>query len=188
MISTTMQRCSAIALAILLAGCAGAFAPNCEKFEQSRKETDYATHYSMSEPETAKRAREFKALGKAAAAAPLYRLALNTDEVSPCTHLKITKELYLQRNPGRGDALEETREFFAPSGKLIATRKEVVTDQLPKTGYYTATAPLPISEGMPAGKYRVTGRLVLKPRGNSRQAQVLARASAEFVVVPLKKK
>lgn len=176
-----------IAVAALLAGCANMFAPNCEKFDQSRKETDYATHYVVSEPETAKRTGEFKPLGKAAAAAPLYRLALNTDEVRPCTHLKITKEVFIQRNPGRGDVLEETREFFAGSGKLVATKKEIVTDQLPKTGYYTATVPLPIPETTPAGKYRIASRLTLKPRGNARQALVLARANVELVVAPLKK-
>jgi hypothetical protein len=188
MTSTLFRCCIFVAAGALLAGCASLFAPNCQKFEQSRKDTDYATHYAFSDSDSKKKAAEFKSLGKAPAAAPLYRIRLNTADVQPCTHLKLTKELFVQRNPGHGDVIEETREFFSGGGKLIATKKEVITDQLPATGYYSTTVPLPIPESAPPGKYRLASRLTIKPKGNAREMLVLARASADFSIAPLKKK
>lgn len=110
-----------------------------------------------------------------------YTLRLNRSTTHACEHLYLIKDLYLQRSR-ETLTLEEQREFYTAHGQLIATKRENVTDQLSKTGYYTASVPLPIPRGAPAGTYRVVSRLIATlPKG---RAQTLATTTAEFRVQP----
>ncbi len=187
---------SALALA-LLSGCASAppaptaaTAPKagtaeppsaCAAFEASRKTTRYTTVYRLAASDSDSAARNFKPLPAGEnARARHYTLRFDRDEVSPCNHLLMRKELYLQRIPKTALGFQETREFFAGDGTLIAVKNETLDNQLPATGYYVATVPLPIPANAPAGNYRVVTKLVMQ--NTNGKAQLLATTSANFVV------
>jgi hypothetical protein len=175
-----------LAVALLGSGCATLFPPDCAKFEEARKQTDYATQYQFSESKSKKLEKDFKPLAKnASAAAPLYRLEPGDKKVRTCTHLGLRKELYLQRRPNTGLVLEETREFYSENGTLIASKTENLGNQLDRSGYYSATVPLPIPESAPVGKYRIVSRLLLKSK-DGKQKTLLARTSTNFDVIARK--
>ncbi len=173
-----------VAAALLLGGCASLFPESCEQFEEHRKQTNYATDYTF---ESSKVDGDTKTLGKNdLAVAPHYQMTLGSDSVSPCTHVKIKKELVLVRRDNPNLIFEETREFFAADGTRIAVKNEVLTGQLDKSGRYAATVPLPIPKNAPPGKYRLTSTLTLKTKGSTKSS-VLARTAAVFQVTAGKK-
>jgi hypothetical protein len=178
---------SALLLAAFVSGCASLFAPDCARFERERPNTDYATHYQFSDTETNKKTPGIKALARhRMAAAPLYALNVSAPQARRCTYLRINKQLFFQRQARGRFEIEEVRDLYAGNGRRIATKKEFITAQLARTGYYTATVPLPILENTPPGTYRIVSRLMLKPHGNGKPV-TLARAEAQFNV-PEKKK
>lgn len=170
----------AFAAAVLLSGCATWAPDKCEQFERARRSTDYDTAYVYSRTET-QRADQTLARRplRGDAVARWYTLRLNRSTAHPCEHLYLIKDLYLQRSP-EAMTIEEEREFYTAQGQLIATKRENVTGQLPKTGYYTASVPLPIPRGAPAGTYRVVSRLIATPRKGG--ARTLATTTAAFRV------
>lgn len=165
---------------ILLTGCATLRPDKCEQFDQARKATDYDTVYSYSKAETRRAEHSFAHRPRRdSVAARWYTLRLNRARTHPCEHLYLIKDLYLERS-ARGMTLEEQREFYTAKGQLIATKRENITDQLSKSGFYTASVPLPIPPGAPSGTYRVVTRLIaVLPK---ERPQTLATATAEFRV------
>lgn len=170
-------------LAALLGGCATVPSNDCDRFAQTRRITDYDTAYVYVETETRRAAARFaRAANPASAAAPWYTLRVNRTRIRACEHLYLIKDLYLQRTGDAGLVLEEQREFYTAAGQLIATKRETLTAQLTKAGYYTASVPLPIPPKAPAGAYRVVTRLLA--RTGQGAEQILAQTSAEFRVLP----
>ena len=160
--------------------------PACAEFAEQRKTLRYATSYRIAPGESESAARNFRPLPAGEPArARHYTLRFDRDAIAPCHHLMIRKELYLQRAARLALRFQETREFYAGDGTLIAVKNEVLENQLGVTGYYLASVPLPIPQNAPAGKYRVVSKLVLQnPNG---KAQLLATTSANFQVTANKR-
>lgn len=172
-----------IFVVLALPGCVTVFAPDCARFKQEEKATNYETRYRYSEHDTATEEVNYRALPKPRrAAARLYKVRLSDDRISVCSHLDIHKNLYIERNAKRGMVLEQIREFYTNGGQLIAAKREDVTAQLARSGHYYASVPLPIPEGAPAGKYRIVSKLVVRSKRGARE-EILARATAAFEVV-----
>lgn len=172
---------------VLGGGCASLFAPDCARFEEERKQTDYTPRYEHSPSKTRKLATELKALpNKSLAAAPLYKATPASASVRHCTHLTIERELYLQRSDKtRQLIVEETREVFTADGKRVASKTVNLSEQLSKPGYYGAKERLPIPEATPAGKYRIVNRLTYRA-GPKAKTVMLGRTTFEFEVLPQK--
>ena len=168
----------------LLGGCAGFSAPDCERFSQTSKETDYDTHYHFAEYETEGVRQFYDSLPKPElAAARLYRVTLSDKYTSVCTDIHIRKDLYLERGSSKA-VFEQVREFYTEGGRLIATKRENVTAQFGRSGYFTATVPLPIPKAAPPGKYRIVSKFVVRAKAGARE-HVLAQAAATFEVEPI---
>lgn len=118
-------------------------------------------------------------------AVPIYRLRAAQNRVQHCTALTIRKELWIERQDG-AVSLNETREFFAEDGTLIARTTDDVSTQLPRTGGYEAKLEVPVPSGAPAGRYRLVSRLVAP--GLRGRAATLAQSDIEFVVEPRQRK
>lgn len=166
--------------ALALGGCATVDPGACARFDAARASASYDTVYRYSEEDTRNAERSFRAARRRPpVAVRWYTLRLSADTVARCEHLYLYKDLYLERD-ARALELEERREFYTAAGKLVAVKKEDLSGQLRRAGYYGASVPLPIPEAAPAGRYRVVTRLVWKnaPGGE----QTLATTSAEFRV------
>lgn len=168
---------------VLLSGCAGfpGFGGmNCAQFKEASQDADYATHYRLLEPETKTLARQLPPLSRGAVAAVrVYEMRVEPYTTRSCNHLKLHKEVHIQRRAGKW-RLEEVREFYTFGGTLIATRTESVGNQLAHSGFYAGSTLLPIPEKAPPGRYRIVSKLVLKSGGRT---TVLARTSASFQVI-----
>lgn len=177
----------ALTLSVFGTGCASLFAPDCARFEQERKQTDYTTSFEYSSSKTRKLTAELKPLAaKSLAAAPLYKAVPGDSAVRHCTHLTIRKELYLQRSDkARSLIIEETREVFTEGGKRVATKTVNLSEPLAKPGYYSTKERLPIPEATPAGKYRIVSRLTYRAGPKAKPA-LLARTTLDFEVLPKK--
>lgn len=116
---------------------------------------------------------------------PVYRLRAAQGRVQHCTALTIRKELWIERQDAPL-SLNETREFFAEDGTLIARTTDDVSAQLPRTGGYEAKLEVPVPSGAPAGRYRLVSRLVAA--GLRGRAATLAQSDIEFVVEPRQRK
>lgn len=170
-------------LLALLGGCVTVPPNDCARFEQIRRRTDYDTAYVYSPAETRRAdARFTRAPGKTGVAVAWYTLRTNRAQIRACDHLYLIKDLYLQRTVDGAAALEEHREFYTAEGQLIAAKREELTRQLGKVGFYTASVPLPIPRNAPAGTYRVVSRLVVQTSKGTEET--LAQTSAEFRVLP----
>lgn len=168
-------------LALLLSGCAGWRETSCAQFERARQGTDYTTHYRLLEPDTKIAARHLPPLSRGAVAVVhLYEMRAEPHATRSCSHLRLHKEIHIQRATGGGLQLDETREFYTLSGALIATRTESVGNQLQRSGFYAGSTLLPVPEKAPPGRYRVVSKLVLKSAGGT---TVLAQTSASFQVI-----
>jgi hypothetical protein len=176
------DRLFVIALITALTGCVSVPPPaDCDRFAVDSKQLMYQTKYTFSEQKTARYAKDHRALpASTPAAAPVYKLDIEKDVVRVCSHLALQKELFLQRG-GDGITIEETREFYAQDGALIASKTENLSPQLKKSGFYVATVPLPVPEKAPPGQYRVVSKLTLKKPGG--KAIILAEASDSFSVI-----
>jgi hypothetical protein len=158
----------------------------CAEFAEQRKIMRYGTNYRLAAAESASAAQNFKPLPAGEAArARHYTLRFDRDDVAACNHLVIRKELYLQRTPRSGLRFQETREFYSGDGTLVAVKHEALDNQLPATGYYLASVPLPIPQNAPTGNYRVVSKLLLQ--GSDGKAQLLATTSASFQVTTTKR-
>ncbi len=174
----------AIGSMLLVSGCASVYQPSCAQFDETRKETDYSTQYRINETDTKKSTSQYKPLAKRTpAAVHVYNLQLSKTTIEPCNHLMLHKEIFLQRTSKTTLVLEESREFYAADGTLIAKKNEDISSQLRTGGYYVADVPLPIPESAPPGKYRIVSKLLLKTKKN-KSATVLAKTSTTFQVLP----
>lgn len=170
----------ALVFAALLSGCATWTPDRCEQFDRVRTSTDYDTRYIYSAAETKRADKSFsRRRTRSPATAMWYTLRLNRAATGTCEHLFLVKDLYLNRSTEKL-TLEELREFYTAQGQLIATKREDVTDQLAKSGYYIASVPLPIPRGAPPGTYRVVTHLIATPTNG--RGQTIATASSEFRV------
>jgi hypothetical protein len=176
-----------VLLSVLFTGCASLFTPDCARFEEDRKQTDYTPRFDRSTAKTRKLAAEMRPLSRnVLAAAPVYRIEPETGPARRCTHFTLRKELYLQRSDRvRALIVEETREIFTEGGKRVATKVVNLSEQLAKPGYYSAQELLPIPEATPAGKYRVVSRLTYRTKPKAKPA-LMARATLDFEVPPKK--
>jgi hypothetical protein len=119
-----------VCLGLLLSGCAGLSQQTCGQFDESRKDTDYSTQYQLSESESESAARDFKKLPRGKSmAVRLYKMRVDPARITPCRHLTIRKEMYLQRHVRAKQGLEEVREFYTDGGMLIATKNETIGTQ-----------------------------------------------------------
>lgn len=151
---------------LLVQGCASLSPESCATFENERRTTNYATRYSYSQAESENAVKHYKPLPSGMLATVRhYRMRVYPGETLTCRHASIEKEIYIQRAPGANLAIEEVREVHAENGALIATKTENIGGQLLKTGYYLARTPFPLPAQTPPGKYRISGRLVLKVKG-----------------------
>jgi hypothetical protein len=170
----------AFVFSALLGGCATWTPDRCEQFDRARTSTDYDTRYVYSAAETKHADTSFShRRTRSPATAMWYTLRLNRATAGTCEHLFLIKDLYLKRSTEKL-TLEELREFYTAQGQLIATKREDVTEQLTKSGYYIASVPLPIPRGAPTGTYRVVTHLIATPANG--RGQTLATASSEFRV------
>ncbi len=170
-------------LALLVSGCANWREPSCAQFEQIHQETDYNTHYQRLEPDTQAAAHHLSPLPQGASAVVhLYEMRVDPYTTKSCNHLKLHKEIHIQRRAGGKLLLEETREFYTINGALIATRTESIGHQLHRSGFYAGSALLPIPAKAPSGRYRVVSKLMLRNADKSK-ATVLAKTSASFQVI-----
>lgn len=166
----------------LLSGCATVPPESCEQFEQARRAMRYDTVYRYSDADTQLATKSFAPARRAEpVAARWYTLRTHRTQIRGCDHLYLTKDLYLLRGNATALALHEQREFYTADGRLIATKREDVTNQLKSSGFYSASVPLPIPKEAPPGAYRIVTRLIAKlPEGD----RTLATTSAEFRVQP----
>ena len=179
-----ISRAFVIGHILLISGCASFYQPSCAQFDEIRKETSYSTKYRINETDTKRSTSLYKPLTKGTpAAVHLYKLQPSKTTIEPCNHLMLHKEIFLQRTSKSTLVLEETREFYAADGTLIAKKNEDVSGQFLTSGYYAADIPLPIPESAPPGKYRIVSKLLLKS-GKNKAWTVLAKTSANFQVLP----
>ena len=187
-----MKRLVGAALAVTwlaISGCATFHEDTCAQFEERRKETDYDTQYRFSESDSDTAAHNFKPMPRSAGAVVrLYKIRIDQTRIKPCHNLTIRKEVYLQRAAGANMVLEEVREFYTAHGTLIASKTEILSDQLRTSGYYFGDTPLPIPQNAPPGKYRIVSKLVMKAKNKKTRAVMLARTSASFQVWALDKR
>lgn len=187
-----MKRLVGAALAgmwLAISGCATFHEDTCAQFEERRKDTAYDTQYRFSESDSETAAHNFKPMPRhAGAVVRLYKMHVDQPRIKPCHNLTIRKEVYLQRTTGTTMVLEEVREFYTAHGDLIASKTEILSDQLRTSGYYLGDTPLPIPQNAPPGKYRIVSKLVMKTKGKKTRSVMLARTSARFQVLALDKK
>lgn len=170
-----------------LFACLGLFAAcntvppgSCEHFEQARRALRYETTYRYSETDTRVAHRNFTSIRSSQGiAARWYTLRSNRSVIRTCDHLYLTKDLYLLRGNDTVSSVQEIREFYTADGRLVATKREDLTNQLKSSGFYSASIPLPIPKEAPAGAYRIVSKLIAKTNGSER---TLATASTEFRV------
>lgn len=166
----------------LLSGCATVPPESCEQFEQARRSLRYDTVYRYSPIDTQSAAKSFAPARRSEpVAARWYTLRTNRPQIRACDHLFLTKDLYLLRSDTASLTLHEQREFYTADGRLIATKREDVTNQLKSSGFYSASVALPIPKEAPPGAYRIVTRLIAKFVEGDR---TLATTSAEFRVQP----
>lgn len=166
----------------LFNGCATVPPESCEQFEQTRRTLRYDTVYRYSPADTQSAAKNFAPPRRSEpVTARWYTLRTNRPQIRACDHLFLTKDLYLLRSETASFTLHEQREFYTADGRLIATKREDVTNQLKSSGFYSASVALPIPKEAPPGAYRIITRLIAKlPEGD----RTLATTSAEFRVQP----
>lgn len=178
-----------VVMCLAISGCATFHEDTCAQFEERRKETDYDTQYRFSESDSETAAHNFKPMPRSAGAVVrLYKMSIDQPRIRPCHDLTIRKEIYLQRTAGTNLVLEEVREFYTSHGTLIASKTEVLSNQLRTSGYYFGDTPLPIPQNAPPGKYRIVSKLVMKTKNNKSRAMLLARTGASFQVLALDKR
>jgi len=177
----------ALALSPLAAGCATLLAPDCTRFESERKQTQYTPDYELLASQTRQFAPGFRPLtGQSPVAVPFFKTVTTDDAAHHCTHLVMTKDLFLQRaDKTRKLIIEETREIYTTAGKQVATRTVDLSPQFPATGYYSAKERLPIPEATPAGKYRIVTRLTYRTAPKAKPV-LLARSTMDFAVLAKK--
>jgi hypothetical protein len=171
-----------VVIATMLSGGCSTFAPSsdCKQFDEQRKQARYSTEYRF------KHGEESKPFGhQEFAVVALYQIKISPQHARHCSHITIDKELALVRRDHADIVLEETREIFSSTGARIATKTEVLSQQLRKSGRYIASIPLPIPRNAPAGKYNVVSRLTVR-MGNGKPVMI-ARADADFEVAASKK-
>jgi hypothetical protein len=184
-----LLRAAVPGLLLIVSGCATFTQETCAQFEERRQQADYTTEYRFSESDSEAAARNFKPMPRGAGAVVrLYKLRVDPRQVKPCHDLTLRHEIYLQRASGSGITLEQVREFYSAGGALIASKTEILGNQLRTSGYYFGDTPLPIPQHAPPGKYRVVSKLLMKTKGRNPRSVMLARTSASFQVLALDKK
>jgi len=173
----------AIFLTALLGGCANMDQFGCDTHESQTRGTKPVTTYALAGPKTGDIASRALPSGSIAQA-PTYKLSFKPGFTKPCTNLTLHKNVVIQRSDETTVILNEIREFYAEDGTLITTSTQDISDQVKKSGTYTATTVLPIPKSAPPGKYKIVCKLLYERRGDRRAPVQIARAEGFFYIIP----
>ena len=158
----------------------------CKFYSWRNQELRYHTTYRYTEAETHAAQSRYPPLPVKGvyAIARLYAIEPDAPEARPCSNLSIEKRLFLQRRDDPEFVLREISEFYAEDGTLITTNSQVVTEQMPRTGYYMAHDLLPIPEDAPPGRYHLVTKLILTKEGR-KATFLLGSSKTEYRILPL---
>lgn len=169
------------ALAVL-AGCAGTSDSACERHEERTRGVKPLTTYKLIKPKSGEPGARTLPSGSVALA-PTYRMQFKPPYVEQCRTITLHKDVVIQRSNDRDVELSEVREFYGEDGTLIASFTQDITDQVPRSGQYVATTPLPVPKNAPPGRYKIISKLLYERHGGRHPVQI-ARAEGQFYIVP----
>ena len=172
-----------IMLAALLGGCAGMDQFSCDMHETQARGTKPVTAYTLTDPKSSQTTLRPLPAGSIAQV-PTYKIRFKPGYTKPCTTLTLHKDVVIQRSDEANVMLNEIREFYAEDGTLIATSTQDISEQVKKSGTYTATTLLPIPKSAPPGKYKIVNKLLFERRGDRRAPVSIARAEGYFYIIP----
>lgn len=173
------------ALMTLLHGCASVDNFGCDVHEQNARTTKSITTYRPA-PARPNAAPAYSLPAGSVPQVTTYKLTFRPGFTKPCTTVTLRKEVVIQRSDEAQVVLNEIREFYAEDGTLIASATQDVTEQVVRSGAYTATTPLPIPKIAPPGKYKIVSKLMFERRGERKPASLVARAEGFFYIIPPK--
>jgi len=172
-----------VMLTALLGGCAGMDQFSCDMHETQARGTKPVTTYTLTDPKNGETALRPLPAGSVAQV-PTYKIKFRPGYTKPCTTLTLHKDVVIQRSDEANVVLNEVREFYAEDGTLIATSTQDISEQVRKSGTYSATTPLPIPKSAPPGKYKIVNKLLFERRGEHRAPAQIARAEGFFYIIP----
>lgn len=173
------------ALMTLLHGCASVDDFGCDVHEQKARTTKSITTYKPA-PARPNAAPVYSLPAGSVPQVTTYKLSFRPGFTKPCTTVILHKDVVIQRSDETQVVLNEIREFYAEDGTLITSATQDVTAQIPRSGSYTATTPLPIPKIAPPGKYKIVSKLMFERRGEKKPASLVARAEGFFYIIPPK--
>lgn len=172
-----------IVLTALLGGCASMDQFSCDMHEKQTRGSKPVTAYTLIDPKSDQTALRPLPAGSIAQV-PTYKIRFMPGFTKPCTTLTLHKDVVIQRSDEANVMLNEIREFYAEDGTLIATSTQDISEQVKKSGTYTATTLLPIPKSAPPGKYKIVSKLLFERRGDRRAPVPIARAEGFFYIIP----
>ena len=170
-------------LGVLVHGCASMDNFGCDVHAQNARTTKPITTYRPAPPRP-NAAPAYSLPAGSVAQVSTYKLSFRPGFTKPCTTVTLHKDVVIQRSEETQVVLNEVREFYAEDGTLIATATQDISEQVSKSGAYTATTPLPIPKSAPPGKYKIVSKLLFERRGERKPASLVARAEGFFYIVP----
>ena len=181
---TTLARSLPLLTALaLLAGCAGTSDSACERHEERTRGTKPQTTYKLIAPKSGEAAVRTLPPGNVALA-PTYRIQFKPPYSEQCRTITLYKDVVIQRSNDRDVEFSEVREFYAEDGTLITSYTQDITAQVPRSGKYVATTPLPIPKNAPPGRYKIVNKLLYERPTTGRSPVQIARAEGTFFIVP----
>lgn len=172
-----------LAALLLLAGCAGTSDSACERHEERTRGTKPVTTYKLVQPKSGEAAVRILPSGSVALA-PTYQIRFKPPYAEQCRTITLVKDVVIQRSNDRDVEFSEVREFYAENGALITSHTQDITRQVPRSGRYVATTPLPIPKNAPPGRYRIVNKLLYERPTTGRSPVQIGRAEGEFFIVP----
>ena len=151
--------------------------------EAQTRGTKSVTTYALTQPKGGEAALRALPAGSIAQV-PTYKLTFKPGFTKPCSTLTLHKAVLIQRSDEATVVLNEIREFYTEDGTLITTSTQDISEQVRKSGVYSATTPLPIPKTAPPGKYKIVNKLLFERRGDRRAPVQIARAEEFFYIIP----
>ena len=168
----------AVLLSAWLGGCASMDQFSCDMQEKNTRGIKPVTTYTHTG--AVQRALPAGSIAQA----PTYKLAFKPGYTKPCTTLTLHKDAVILRSDETNVVLNEIREFYSEDGTLIASSTQDISEQVKKSGTYTASTPLPIPKSAPPGKYKIVSKLIFERSGDRRAPVPIARAEGYFYIIP----
>jgi len=165
-----------------LAGCVTTGELSCDIHESRTKQLKPTTTYEYVKLKPGQSAPRTLA-GGSLPQVPTYTMKFVPGFTKPCTTITLHKDVMLLRSNDKGVVFNETREFYAEDGTLITSTTQNISEQVPRSGVYIATTPLPIPRNAPPGKYKIVSKLQAERRGDRRPSQV-AQTQGFFYIIP----